>query len=61
MAKQRTAIFLVYKDKLGEYRWRLVSANSRVVADSGEGYSSPSKCRIAVRRMFFHVQTAEVS
>lgn len=28
----------VYKDKRGEFRWRLFSANGRIVADSGEGY-----------------------
>ena len=31
--------FEVYKDKAGEYRWRLLSSNGRIAADSGEGYT----------------------
>lgn len=30
----------VYEDSGGEWRWQLQAANHRVVADSGEGYSS---------------------
>lgn len=30
--------FQVYKDKAGEWRWRLRAKNGRIVADSGEGY-----------------------
>lgn len=36
--------FEVYKDKAGEYRWRLVAPNGRSIADSGEGYSSKESC-----------------
>lgn len=43
---ERTPHFLVYTDKAGEYRWRFVAANNRVIAESGEGYSS----RFAVKR-----------
>lgn len=28
----------IYKDDAGEYRWRRVSENGRIVATSGEGY-----------------------
>ena len=31
--------FEVYRDKAGEYRWRLLASNRQVVADSGEGYT----------------------
>jgi uncharacterized protein len=34
------AMFEVYQDKAGEYRWRLKSANGQVVATGGEGYTS---------------------
>lgn len=30
--------FEIYKDKAGEWRWRLVADNAKVIADSGEGY-----------------------
>lgn len=34
----KTSKIEVYKDRNGEYRWRLVSSNGKVLADSGEGY-----------------------
>jgi len=30
----------IYRDRAGEWRWRWRAGNNRVVADSGEGYSS---------------------
>lgn len=30
----------VYEDNAGEWRWRLVAANGKIVADSGEGYDT---------------------
>jgi uncharacterized protein YegP (UPF0339 family) len=32
--------FEVYRDAAGEWRWRLIHRNGRVLADSGEGYNS---------------------
>lgn len=29
----------VYQDAAGEWRWKLVAANGRIMADSGEGYT----------------------
>lgn len=34
------AEFEVYKDKGGEFRWRLQAANNEIVADSNEGYKT---------------------
>ena len=31
--------FQVYEDAAGEWRWRLIAENGRIVADSGEGYA----------------------
>lgn len=28
-----------YMDSRGEWRWRLIARNGRIIADSGEGYS----------------------
>ena len=37
--------FKYYKDKAGEWRWRLIAANkSDIIADSGEGYINKSDC-----------------
>lgn len=30
----------VYKDEADEYRWKRVSENGQITADSGEGYES---------------------
>jgi uncharacterized protein YegP (UPF0339 family) len=37
-------MFTVYKDARGEWRWRLESANNRIVADSSEGYANRADC-----------------
>ena len=34
-------VYRIYQDAGGEWRWRLVAANGRIVADSGEGYTRP--------------------
>lgn len=43
--------FEIYKEKQGslsstggDYRWRLVSDNGRIIADSGEGYVDKAGC-----------------
>jgi len=38
------AKFEVYRDKGGQYRWRLVASNGRNIAESGEGFSSKQAC-----------------
>lgn len=44
------AHFQIYKDKAGEWRWRLRSAgNSETIADSGEGYASRAACFAGLR------------
>ncbi len=30
--------FYLYTDSHGYWRWRLLAANNRIIADSGEGY-----------------------
>jgi uncharacterized protein YegP (UPF0339 family) len=37
---ERRAHFQVFRDSRGDYRWRLVAGNGRIIADSGEGYAS---------------------
>lgn len=34
------ATFRLYKDKAGEFRWRLRHDNGPIIADSGEGYTT---------------------
>lgn len=34
-----------------DYYWRLVTRNGKIIADSGEGYSSKSNCKRAINRL----------
>lgn len=36
--------FYVYKDKKGEWRWKLRAKNGKIIADSGEGYKRRRDC-----------------
>jgi len=36
--------YRLYKDMNGQWRWRYVAANGRIIADSGEGYVSRTDC-----------------
>lgn len=38
MADEAPKQFVLYKDERGEWRWRLYAKNSKILADSGEGY-----------------------
>jgi uncharacterized protein YegP (UPF0339 family) len=42
--KEATLTFEVFKDAKGEYRWRLKASNSKIIADSGEGYKAKADC-----------------
>jgi uncharacterized protein YegP (UPF0339 family) len=43
--------YYYYKDKTGEWRWRLKSSNGRILADSGEGYTGEQECLDAIDRV----------
>ena len=36
--------FEVYKDKEGEFRWRLKAANGQIIATGGQGYKAKADC-----------------
>lgn len=44
----RELSFQVFKDAKGEWRWRLLAANGKRIAGSGEGYKSKSACIAAI-------------
>ena len=46
---KRIASFRVYLDAGGQWRWRLVSANGRIIADSAEGYETQRNAEHAAR------------
>jgi len=47
----KTSTFEIYKDTAKEWRWRLVARNGKIVADSGEGYSSRRNVVNAINRL----------
>ena len=46
--KKPRATFEVYRDKAGEYRWRLRATNKQILATSGEGYKDKKSCVAAI-------------
>ena len=44
MADRPFPSFLIYKDQAGEYRWRYQASNTKIIADSGEGYHNKKDC-----------------
>lgn len=53
--------FELYADSAGEWRWRLVAANGRTIADSGEGYSSKAHGDRAIRGILRSAQQLGVA
>ncbi len=51
--------FDVYPDRKGEFRWRLVAGNGRVIADSGEGYTRRASAEKGARRTAWAIAEAE--
>ena len=41
--------FVLYKDVAGEWRWTLYAANSKKIADSGEGYKQKANAIAGMR------------
>jgi uncharacterized protein YegP (UPF0339 family) len=43
--KTMAAKFQIYKDKKGEFRWKLIASNGQMIANSGEGYTSKDNAK----------------
>ena len=50
----------IYKDKKGEFRWRLVAPNGQQIANGGEGYASKANCKKGIESAKKNIQTAEM-
>lgn len=46
--KDSVMAYYVYKDGQGYWRWRLRTANNRIIADSGESYHNTTDCLAAI-------------
>jgi uncharacterized protein YegP (UPF0339 family) len=53
------ARFEIYKDRKGEFRWRLRADNNQVIA-SGEGYSSKAGCKNGIESVKKNTRKAKV-
>jgi uncharacterized protein YegP (UPF0339 family) len=47
-APATTAVFEVYKDRSGEFRFRLKDAEGNVLAISGKGYDKKADCQAVI-------------
>jgi len=47
-----------YKDKKGEYRWRLIASNGEIIANSGEGYTTFANCKKGFESVKNHIKDA---
>jgi uncharacterized protein YegP (UPF0339 family) len=41
--------FEIYTDKAGEFRWRLLARNGKIIAESGEGYQKKTALKRAIK------------
>jgi uncharacterized protein YegP (UPF0339 family) len=53
-----SAKFEVYKDKKGEFRWKLRAANGQEFACSGEGYTSKENAKSGIEAVKKNAPTA---
>ncbi len=54
------AKFELYKDKAGEFRWRLRHTNGNIIADSGEGYKTKANAINGINSVKENVAKADV-
>ena len=55
------AKFEVYKDTVGEYRWRLCEINGKIIADSGEGYANKQDCEHGIQLIKAQAPSAPIN
>jgi uncharacterized protein YegP (UPF0339 family) len=54
------AKFEIYKDKKGQFRWRLLANNNQVIA-SGEGYTTKAACKNGIDSVKKNAPKAEIN
>lgn len=43
--------FIIYKDRKGQFRWRLVARNKKIIANSGEGFTRRQSVQKSIVRL----------
>jgi uncharacterized protein YegP (UPF0339 family) len=59
-SRSARATFEVYKDKAGEFRWRLRATNTQILAIAAQGYSDKRACMNAIESIKRDVANAPV-
>jgi hypothetical protein len=54
------ANFVIYKDKKGEFRWKLVHTNGQTIADSGEGYKAKEGVKNGIKSVMENAAKASI-
>lgn len=54
------AAFELYKDRQGQFRWRLKASNGKIIADSGEGYVRRIDCEHGIELVKGEAAAAEI-
>ena len=52
--------FTIYKDKKGEFRWKLLAANGQQIANSGEGYTTKASCKNGINSVIKNAPKAKI-
>lgn len=59
MMRKLIGKFEIYKDKAGEYRWRLYASNGRLIAAS-EGYTTLEACENGISSLRWNAPLARI-
>lgn len=51
MAGHTPYYFEVYRDRERKFRWRFWAPNNRIMADSGQGYTTKQSCTDAINEI----------
>jgi len=61
LKQEPTGEFEVYQDAKGEFRWRLQDTNNKIIADSGEGYTTKAGCLAGIEDVKAAVRYATIN
>ena len=54
------AKFHIYRDKKGEFRWRLIAQNGNMIANGGEGYTTKTNFKKGIASVIKNSPTDEI-
>ena len=57
---KRLGKFEIYRDAVGDWRWRLLASNGEPIARGGEGYSTRAACEHGIRSVRWNAPFAPV-